>query len=228
VKHGGRAAKRSTRVSDVLPTHEVLDQLAYRIEQAYGLRRPRWLRGCSTSRVWYTASLRLWEAHASDPGRIPMDPELFVASQPISTPFSDPWTELAHHESARRYRSSIRQIIRQLKAELKREIVAAERSIRQGQEIASYLSHVTRGLSSLGAYIVARRAGRDDLAERFATGAVAQHRSCPLYRPASLAFIPAEFYPDENLVLAPDANTPLHFPVKPAFSHHVKYKECAN
>ena len=68
VSHGSWAGtKRSKRLIDVLPTHEVLDQLAGRIEQAYGLRRPRWLRGCSTSRVWYTAALRLWEAHAGDP-----------------------------------------------------------------------------------------------------------------------------------------------------------------
>jgi hypothetical protein len=228
VKHGGGAAKRSKRVTDVLATHEILDQLAGRIEQAYGLRRPHWLRGCSTSRVWYTASLRLWEAHASEPGRIPLDPELFVAAQPISTPFSDPWTELAHPESARRYRSSVRQITRQLRAELKREVVRAERLIRQGQEIDDVLNRATRGLSSLGAYFVARRAGRDDLAERFAAGAAAQHRSCPLYRPASLALIPAELYPEDRLLLAPEANAPYHLPIEPEFSRHVKYRECAN
>ena len=84
-----------------------MDHMAGRIEQAYGLRRPRWLRGCSTSRVWYTAALRLWESHTGDPVRVPLDPELFVASQPISAPFSDPWSELAHPESARRYRSAM-------------------------------------------------------------------------------------------------------------------------
>ena len=215
-------------MTDVLPTHEVLDQLAGRIEQAYGLRRPRWLGGCSTSRVWYTASLRLWEAHASDPGRIPLDPELFVAAQPISTPLSDPWTELAHPNSAKRYRSSVRQIIRQLRAELKREVVKAERLIRDGEEIGNLVGRATRGLSSLGAYVVARRAGRDDLAEFFAAGAAAQHRSCPLYRPASLALIPAEFYPDDDLLLAPEAKAPYHLPPELKFSRHMKYRECAN
>ena len=155
MKHGGGAWKRSKRVTDVLPTHEVLDQLADRIEQAYSLRRPRWLRGCSTSRVWYMASARLWEAHASDPGRIPLDPELYVASQPISTPFSDPWGELAQPDSVRRYRSSVRQVIRQLRAELKREITGAERDIREGEDIGGVLNRVRRSLSSLGAYIVA-------------------------------------------------------------------------
>jgi hypothetical protein len=211
----------------VLPTHEVLDQLAGRIEQAYALRRPRWLRGCSTSRVWYTASLRLWEAHASDPVQIPLDPELFVASQPISTPLSAPWTELAHPQSGRRYRTAVRRIVRQLRVELKRELTAAGRSIREGQEIETVLGRKNRRLSSLGAYILSRRAGRHDLAERFAAGAAAQHRSCPLYRTASLAFIPAEFYPDENLVLEPDQSSQLVFATA-EYSLNSNYRECLN
>jgi hypothetical protein len=213
----------------VLPTHEVLDQLAGRIEQAYALRKPRWFRGCSTSRVWYTAGLRLWEAHAGDPDRIPLDPELFVASQPISTPLSAPWTEIAHPESGRRYRSAVRRIVRQLRLELRRELIAAGRSIREGREIESVLGRKNGRLSSLGAYILARRAGRDDLAERFAAGAAAQHRSCPLYRTASLAFIPAEFYPDENLVLEPGEQSSHRVIAEAAYSsQHGKYRECAN
>ncbi len=104
----GRSELVSKRFTYVLPTHEVLDYLAGRIEQAYALRRAHWFRGCSTSRVWYTAALRLWEAHASDSALVPLDPELFVASQPISSPLSAPWTEVAHPESARRYRSAVR------------------------------------------------------------------------------------------------------------------------
>jgi hypothetical protein len=212
----------------VLPTHEVVDHLAERIEQAYGLRRPRWLRGCSTSRVWHTAALRLWEAHACDPARIPLDPELFVACQPISAPLSAPWTELAHPESGRRYRSGVRRIIRQLRAELRRELVTAERAIRSGGEIGSVLSRKNRRLSSLGSYILAQRAGRNDLAERHAGAAAAQHRSCPLYRTASLAFIPAELYPDENLVREPEDQSSDRVVARAEFSLHGKYKECEN
>jgi hypothetical protein len=212
----------------VLPTYEVLDHLADRIEQAYALRRPSWLRGCSTSRVWYTAALRLWEAHTGDPDRVPLDPELFVASQPISAPFSDPWTELAHPESARRYRAAVRRIVRQLRAELKRELVAAERSIREGHEIGGVLGRKNHRLSSLGSYILARRAGRDDLAERFAAAAASQHRSCPLYRSASLAFIPAEFYPDENLVLEREDQSSHCVVAEAQHSLHGKYRECQN
>ena len=212
----------------MLPTHEVLDQLADRIEQAYALRRPRWLRECSTSRVWYTASLRLWEAHASDPVQIPLDPELFVASQPISTPLSAPWTELAHPESGRRYRSAVRRIVRQLRLELKRELIAAERSIREGREIESVLGRKNRRLSSLGAYILAERAGRNDLTERFVAGAAAQHRSCPLYRAASLAFIPAECYPDESLVLVPEDQSSHHVFAGAEYSVHGNFRDCHN
>ena len=212
----------------MLPTHEVLDHLAGRIEQAYALRRPRWLRGCSTSRVWYTAALRLWESHNADPVRVPLDPELFVASQPISAPFSDPWTELGHPESARRYRSEVRRIVRQLRGELKRELVAAERSIREGREIAGVLGRKNRRLSSLGSYILAQRAGRSDLADRFAAAAAAQHRSCPLYRTASLAFIPAEYYPDENLVLEREDQASRRVVAKAEYSVRRKYKECQN
>jgi hypothetical protein len=220
--------RRSTRLTNVLPTYEVLDHLAERVEQAYGLRRPRWFRGCSTSRVWSTAAARLWEAHAGDPVRIPLDPELFVASQPIAAPLSDPWTELAHPEAVRRYQTTVRRIVRELRSELKREVGAAERSIRQGREIGSVLARKNRRLSSLGAYILARRAGRNDLAERFAAAAAAQHRSCPLYRAASLAFIPNEFYPDENLVLEPGEQASLRVVAEPEFSSRGKYRECEN
>ena len=86
----------------MLQTHEFIGHLAGRIENAYGLRKSLWRRGCSTNRVWHAAAQRLWEAHAVDPLRIPLDAELFVASQPISALLVDPWTELAHPESGRR------------------------------------------------------------------------------------------------------------------------------
>jgi hypothetical protein len=185
----------------VLTNYEVLDHLAGRIEVAYSLRRPLWWRGCSTTRVWYSAALRLWEAHAADPAQVPLDAELFVASQPISALFSDPWTEIAHSESIRRYRSAVRQIVQQLRVELTREVGVAERSIRRGGEIDNILGRKHARLSPLGSYILARRAGRDDLAKRYARAAASQHQSCPLYRLASVALIPADTYPDERLTL---------------------------
>jgi hypothetical protein len=131
---------------------------------------------------------------------VPLDAELFVASQPISTLFPNPWSELAQPEAGRRFRKRVRQIVLQLRAELKREVRLAERLIRQGRPINEVLLLHDGRISALGCYITALRAGRPDLADRLAGAASAQHRSCPLYRPSSLALIPVEAYPSESLV----------------------------
>jgi len=182
----------------VVPTQEQLDHLAGRIERAYGLRQPGWWRGGSTTRVWFAAAVRLWEVHAEDSLAFPLDPELFVAAQPISAPFSDPWSELAEPAAARRYRSLVRRIIRKLRAELRREVRRAEQLIDRGREINTVLSADDGRISPLGCFIVACRAGHDDLAGRFAAAATAQHRSCTLYQLASLSVLPADFYPAQN------------------------------
>jgi hypothetical protein len=212
----------------VLPTHQVVDLLAVRVEQAYGLRVRRWWRGCSTSRVWHAAALRLWEAHSQDQERVPLDAELFVASQPISVPLPDPWTELTHHESAKRYRLSVKRIVRRLRAELTREVRFGERSIEQGTQVETVLGRNSRRLSALGSYILATRAGRDDLAERFAAAAAAQHQSCPLYRLASMSLLPAELYPDESLAVLAARNRKALPAAAAKFSLHRNYKECPN
>jgi hypothetical protein len=181
----------------VLPSQVVLGKLSRRIEQAYGLRRPDWRGGCSTSRVWTAAAERLWAAHAAGPAGIPLDAELFVASQPIAVPFADPWSELTPPDAARRYRSQLRRIVRRLRAELKREVTRAETLIEGGREIDDVLKTHGR-ISALGGFIVAFRAGRADLVDAFSAGAVAQHRACPLYRRASVALLPGNLYPVEN------------------------------
>jgi len=138
---------------------------------------------------------------------VPLDAELFVASQPISGPFADPWTELAEPEAARRYRSRVRRIVRRLGCELRREVRLAERLIGRGREMSAVLSVQDARLSPLGCFIVARRAGRADLADCFAAAAAFQHRSCPLYRSASLALIPADLYPAESLAFEHESAT---------------------
>jgi hypothetical protein len=142
--------------------------------------------------------LRLWEAHAEDPRQVPLDAELYVASQPISAPIADPWSELAGPEAAERYRAQVSRIIRRLRSELKREVRRAERLILRGREITAVLSVDDDRISPLGCMIVAWRAGRADLADRFASEAAAQNRSCPLYRLACLALLPADLYPVEG------------------------------
>jgi hypothetical protein len=171
--------------------------------------------------------MRLWEAHVDDPARMPLDPELFVASQPISVPFADPWTELAHPGSARRYRSAVRRIVRALRAELKREVRKAEHLIGQGFAIEDVVRRTQRRLSPLARYIVARRAGRKDLADRHAAAAAHQHRSCPLYRIASLALLPAELYPEGSLSVEAEATAPRRVAAS-EYSRHAYYRECEN
>jgi hypothetical protein len=180
----------------LLPTQDLIDRLADRIESAYSLRRPRWRQGCSTARVWNAAAHRLWQAHEENPDQIPLDPELYVASQSISGRFSDPWDELAGPKAARRYQSRVYRIIEILRSGLKKEVLLAERAIQKGREISHVLKIKQGGrLSHLGCYIIAHRAGRVDLANRFAAAAIDQHRFCPLYRTACLALIPGELYP---------------------------------
>ncbi len=179
------------------PSQVVIEQLSRRIQQAYGLRRPDWRGGCSTARVWSAAAERLWAAHVADPARVPLDAELFVASQPIAASFADPWSELAQPESTRRYRSMLRRIVRRLRGELKREVGRAERLIRRGHDIREVLE--TRGrISPLGCYITSVRAGLDELARSFAAAAAAQHRACPLCRDASGALLAGDLYPVET------------------------------
>jgi hypothetical protein len=220
--------KRLERVSHVLPTHQIVDLLAVRVEQAYGLRVRRWRRGCSTTRVWHAAALRLWEAHSEDPERVPLDAELYVASQLISVPMPDPWTELTHHDSAKRYRLSVKRIVGRLRAELRREVRGGERSIQRGEKVETVLSQGGRRLSALGSYILATRAGRDDLAEPFAPAAAAQHQSCPFYRLASMSLLPTELYPDLSLALNAVRNRTAVRSASKGFALHRNYKECPN
>jgi hypothetical protein len=180
----------------VLPTQEVIDHLAGRIERAYALRRAGWDRGCSTRRVWAAAAMCLWQAHADDP-TLPLDGELFVASQSITGSFGDPWSELTQPDAGRRYRSQVRRIVERLRAELSREIQLAERRMEDPGITLASLSK-DRRLSPLGCYIAAHRIGRPEMARRFADGAVQQDRACPLYRAASLSLLPTELYPVEE------------------------------
>ena len=178
----------------MLATQNSIDILAERIERAYRLRRPEWHGGCSTSRIWSVAAVTLLQVHESDPS-LPPDPELFVAAQGSKVPFADPWLELAQPESARCYRKRVREIVRRLRRELAAEIRHAESRIGSGQRISRVLLSKSPRLSPLGRFIVAHRAGRTALAQRFVADLVEQHRACPLYRDASLEFISPEVYP---------------------------------
>ncbi|WP_165251606.1 hypothetical protein [Paludisphaera soli] len=177
-----------------LASQEELDRLAGRIRVAYDRRGVRWNDGRSTSRVWTAAAMTLWQCHVDDPA-VPIDPELFVASQRFRPAEADPWTDLASARAAEAYRVRVRRIVRQLRSELGREIRLAERLVLQGRSLGTVLCDRNSRLSPMGRYIVARRAARPDLAERWHHDAFVQHECCPLYRHASLEYLSNEEYP---------------------------------
>lgn len=182
----------------------MIDHLAHRIERAYALRRAGWYRGCSTRRVWAAAAMCLWQAHVDDP-TLPLDSELFVASQALTGTLADPWVELAQVEAARRYRVQVRRIVRRLRKELRREVARAERLIDEGGRLIVSSLAQDGHLSALGCLIAAHRKGRGDIANRFTEAAAEQHRACPLYESASLGLMPPDRYPVE----APTGPLPL-------------------
>ncbi len=178
----------------MLATQDEIEQIGGRIERAYYLRRsgPQWTG--STVGLWSVAATRLIQSHWDDP-TIPVDPELYVAAQPMDARRTSPWFDLSQEISARRYCRYVRKIVRGLRAELLLEIRLAERRIRRGVCLDEVVSPQSRSLSPLGCYIVAHRAGLDELAEHFQSSAEIQHKSCPLYRPASLPWLSLNAYP---------------------------------
>ena len=184
----------SFRGETLLSTQEVIDALITRIERAYRLRRPEWHGGCSSSRIWAAVASGLIEASAADPS-LPVDPELFVASQSLASSFPDPWSELTGVESICRFRDRVEWIVRGLRKELTDEVRVAETRIASGQSISKVLGSGSRRISPLARYIVASRASRQHLTLRFLEDAQSQHQSCPLYRQASMNLISVEHYP---------------------------------
>ncbi len=195
----------------MLPTQETLDHLADRIERAFTLRHSNWYRGCSTPRVWSMAATVLWESQSRDPA-IPLDPELFVASQPLDGAFADPWSILAHPDAGQRYKHNVRRIIRRLRNELRREVQLVEDLLRQGCALRTIIQSQNARLSPLGLYIAAHRAARPDLARRLSRNAMEQHDCCPLYRSACLPLLPAELYPMEASDCGVEAESTYELP----------------
>ena len=130
----------------MVPTCETTQGLAERIERAYLRGRPRWRQGCSNPRVWLVAAANLVRLHREDPA-IPVDPELFVASQPAAAPLDDPWQVLTQPASARRYLRRVRRIVRTLREELRREVRRGEGRLRHGACVESVLEAGTDRIS---------------------------------------------------------------------------------
>ena len=185
----------------MVPTCETTQELAERIERAYLRGRPRWRQGCSNPRVWLVAAANLVRLHREDPA-IPVDPELFVASQPAASPLDDPWQVLTQPSSTRRYLGRIRKIVRALRQELRGEVRRGEARLRQGACMESVLEAGADRLSPLGRILLATRLGRPDLAEPWQAAARDQHDACPLYAQAWRDLQPDDAYPVADSVVA--------------------------
>jgi hypothetical protein len=198
----------------VLVKQALIEALAERIERAYRRRRSVWLRAGSSAGVWSTAAALLVELHQHDP-TLPLDPELFVAVQSSGLASDDPWMGLTQPSSARCYRSRVHTMIRSLRAELRAEVRWAERRIARGESLDNVLSRGKKRISALSSFIIAIRSGNLARAAKFRCDAVLQHRSCPLYRPASAQLLPPDLYPvrersiDEELVAMTRQLAPL-------------------
>jgi hypothetical protein len=137
----------------------------------------------------------LWQVH-EDNGKIPLDAELFVASQPPSDGPIDPWQSLADPEAGRRYTQRVRKIVRLLRKELRSEIRRVEREVLAGASLCRVVGDNNPRFSPLGLFIAAYRLGRPDVADRLRSRAVLQHQRCPLYRWAASPLLSPEFYPN--------------------------------
>ncbi|RUL88873.1 hypothetical protein [Tautonia sociabilis] len=179
--------------------------LADRIRRAYLRRRPWWSGGDPGSSVWAAAASALIQAHGTD-RRLPLDPELFVASQPASDALADPWGDLVGALPIRRYRRRVRDIVRRLREELRGEIRLMIGRARRGQSLELQIKFGGPGLSPLGRYVAARRINREDLAEAIREAALRQHEGCPLYRLACRGLLTEGDYP---------ASAPLPYPINP-------------
>lgn len=180
-------------ILEVSPT----EMIAERLERAYRLRRPNRRIPPASVRVWEAVAATLVELHQGDPS-LPLDPEFYVAMQVSGRRLARPWA-LTRAEAVRRYRRGIRRLVRSLRRELRTEVRRAEVELEAGRSVASVVLGQDRRFSSLGRYIVARRAGRIDLAERFRAAAQDQHRAAPLYRAACRGLIPASAYPAQDV-----------------------------
>lgn len=178
----------------MITTQTKLEKLADRIERAYRLRFPNWPATGLTPGVWAAAAARLTEA-AWGTRSLPIDPELFVAAQSYRSFRRDPWAELAQEGSGKAYRSAIRQVVGQLRDELKRELRWSNRFLRTGGSLEELLSTPQSRVSPLTAMSLFIRHDRFDLVRQVRPAAESQHRACPLYRYACKRTIPADLYP---------------------------------
>jgi len=181
----------------VIPTQNNLDQVAERIERAYRRRHPTWTATGLTPGVWTAAAVRLADVSHGDVS-LPIDPELFVAVQNYQSFRRDPWRELTQEGAVKIYRSAVRKIIQQLKAELADEMKRSKRFLEAGGSLDEVLANSKSRVSPITKFVLCHRQKRQDLVEVIRPAAQAQHLACPLYRFACENLVPSLFQPDST------------------------------
>jgi hypothetical protein len=177
----------------MMPSQTTITEIADRIEMAYARKTADLISMRSSGGVWEAAATGLLMLAESDP-TIPVDAELFVAVQPVKG-WSDPWGDLASQLALMRYHREVKQIIAQLRSEIKAEMTYARKRFLSGISTTKILTDAADRLSPLGRYILAYRAGLFEMAERIRPDAERQHRACPLYQAACKGLIDDSVYP---------------------------------
>lgn len=181
----------------MIPNQNSLDRVAERIERAYRRRHPNWLATGLTPGVWIAAAVRLTD-HSRYGHSLPGDPELFVAVQNYKSFRRDPWRELTQEGALKTYRSAIRKIVQQLKAELARELRWSKRFLAAGGSLEEILAISKSRVSPITKLVLCHHQQRQDLADEIRSAVDAQHHACPLYRFACRDLMPSGCYPDPS------------------------------
>lgn len=140
---------------------------------------------------WIRSAVALVGANMSDP-QIPVDPELYIASQFGIGEFSMP---LDVDEAVERYKSSVLRTICKLREELTEELKWLTSASRRGLSVERLIRTHSRRITPLSLYIHAQRMNREDLADGLISQVLEQHEHCPLYRAASTQWLEEGRYP---------------------------------
>lgn len=180
-----------------MTSQKTLDRSAEMIKQAYLRQNSGYSPSSCSSEVWVAAAMRMHQVAEENLG-IPVDAELFVASQVYRGFRRDPWTELTQAGASRNYRQAIRKIVGLLEKEISREIRWATRKMESGASLDGLMASAKTKLSPLSKFYFAREFGRSDLADRYRDDARDQHLSCPLYETAFRNLLPSMIYPADS------------------------------
>ncbi len=140
---------------------------------------------------WIRSAVALVAANKLEP-LIPIDPELFIASQFDNGESSVPEDV---EGAVARYKSSVMRTICKLRQELSEELKWLTSASRRGMSVERLIRTHSRKITPLSLYIHAQRMNRDDLADGLISQVLEQHEHCPLYRAASIQWLEDGRYP---------------------------------